>query len=99
MTGEIVLLENGIQRTVQPIMYKDLHGKGLGKSFEGVGINQPVIITLSDMEEPIVFGYSKAEMERRAHELSADMNSMILPPESCSEANRIKFWFSPKISA
>lgn len=93
---EITVLKDGKQTIIQPVIYKNLPGKGFGRSFDGIDMYTPVIISATDAMDRLIFGYSEAEMERRAFELNADMNSMVIPSESCSEPNRIKFWFSPK---
>ncbi len=76
--------------------YSDLPMKGLGKSMEAVGINEPVIIPQSAGLNNIIWGYSKAEIERRAYELNAEIYWMELPCLNASDETKIQMWFSFK---
>jgi hypothetical protein len=78
-------------------LYADLPGKGFARSFEGVGIDEPVIILESQVVlNPIGWGYTQAEIERRAYELDADTNWMELPARNLSDYGRVQMWFSKK---
>lgn len=71
--------------------FSDLPKKGLGRSMDGVGINEPVIIHDYDTDE-VEWGYTKAEIERREYELQATTNWMELPSDNLGR--KIKMWFS-----
>jgi len=74
--------------------YSDLPMKGLGKSMESVGIDEPVIIPQSAALEGVIWGYTKAEIERRAYELKAAIKWMELPPQNTADEQRFQMWFS-----
>ena len=74
--------------------YSDLPMKGLGKSMEGVGVDEPVIIPESDRLETITWGYTEAEIERRAYELKAEVKWMELTPQNDTNERRFQMWFS-----
>jgi len=86
--------ENGNVKTVvcKKHQWDDLPMKGLGKDFSSVGVNEPVIIPRSVGAEGVIWGYTKAEIERRANELNADTQWMELP----SDPPKIKVWFAEK---
>jgi hypothetical protein len=68
--------------------------KGLGKSMESVGIDEPVIIPYSAGMDTIIWDYTKAEIERRAYELKAEVKWMELPPQNTSDECKVQMWFS-----
>jgi hypothetical protein len=74
--------------------YSDLPIKGLGKSMESVGIDEPVIIPQSATLEGVIWGYTKAEIERRAYELKADIKWMELSLQNTTDERRFQVWFS-----
>lgn len=74
--------------------YSDLPMKGLGKSMENVGIDEPVIIPQSAGFETIIWDYTKAEIERRAYELKAEVKWMELPPREIGSERQFQMWFS-----
>lgn len=74
--------------------YSDLLMKGLGKSMESVGIDEPVIIPQSAAHEGVIWGYTEAEIERRAYELKAEVKWMELPPQNAAEERKFQMWFS-----
>ena len=73
--------------------YSDLPMKGLGKSMESVGINEPVIIPQSAALEGVIWGYTEAEIERRAYELKAEIRWMELPPQNAADERKFQMWF------
>lgn len=74
--------------------YELLH-KGLGKDLSSVGLDEPIIFnTPRDEADLIIWGYTQAEMERRAFELGAEIKCMQLPPKSLSDADKYQFWFT-----
>ena len=77
-------------------LYSTLPNKGLGRSMEGVGLNEPVIIPKSAAIEGVTWGYTEAEIYRRQHELQAEINWMELPLFGTDEEPKIQMWFSPK---
>lgn len=74
--------------------YSDLPMKGLGKSMERVGIDEPVIIPQSAALEGVTWGYTEAEIERRAYELKAEVMWMELQPKNTADERRFQMWFS-----
>jgi len=74
--------------------YSDLPMKGLGKSMEGVGTDEPVIIPESAALEGVIWGYTEAEMERRAYELKAEIKWMELPLQNAANERKFQMWFS-----
>lgn len=74
--------------------YSDLPMKGLGKSMESVGIDEPVIIPQSAALEGVTWGYTKAEIERRAYELKAEVKWMELPSQNAVDERKFQMWFS-----
>ena len=76
--------------------FDDLPMKGLGKSMEGVNINEPVIISQSAALDDVIWGYTKAEIERRAFELGANIMQMELPMKKASDELKIQIWFSKR---
>lgn len=75
--------------------FENLPMKGLGRSMEGVGLYEPVIICESiTLLNGLVWGYTEAEIERRAAELQAAINWMELPSDSCADARKFQMWFS-----
>jgi len=74
--------------------YSDLPMKGLGKSMEIVGIDEPVIIPQSAGLETIIWDYTKAEIERRAYELKSEVKWMELPPQNSADEPKVQMWFS-----
>lgn len=75
-------------------LYADLPRKGLGKSMEGVGIAEPVIIPQSAAFEGVTWGYVEAEIERRAYELKAEIKWMELPTQNADDERKVQMWFS-----
>ena len=67
--------------------------KGLGKSMESVGINEPVIIPQSAALEGVIWGYTEAGIERRAYELKAEIRWMELPPQNAADERKFQMWF------
>lgn len=76
--------------------YHKLPGKGLGRSMEGVELYEPVVVELRLMSETVTWGYSVAEIERRAHELNADIVRMEIPPKHPHMSPVNQFMFVPK---
>lgn len=74
--------------------YSDLPMKGLGKSMESVEVDEPVIIPQSAALEGVTWEYTKAEIERRAYELKAEVKWMELPPQNAADERKIQMWFS-----
>lgn len=74
--------------------YSDLPMQGLGKSMESVGIDEPVIIPQSAALEGVTWGYTEAEIERRAYELKAEVKWMELPSQNATDERRVQMWFS-----
>jgi hypothetical protein len=74
--------------------YSDLPMKELGKSMESVGIDEPVIIPQSAVLETIIWNYTKAEIDRRAYELKAEVFWMELPPQNTADERKVQMWFS-----
>ena len=74
--------------------YSDLPMKGLGKSMERVGIDEPVIIPQSAALGGVTWGYTEAEIECRAYELKAKVKWMELPPQNAADERRVQMWFS-----
>lgn len=74
--------------------YSDLPMKGLGKSMDSVGIDEPVIIPQSATFEGVTWGFTEAEIERRAYELKAKVKWMELPPQNAADERKIQVWFS-----
>ena len=58
--------------------YSDLPMKGLGKSMDSVGLDEPVIIPQSATLEDVIWEFTVAGIERRAYELKAETNWMEL---------------------
>jgi len=77
--------------------YSDLPMKGLGKSMDSVGIDEPVIIPNSAGIETIIWDYTKAEIERRAYELKAEIKWMELPCKNSYDQQNIQMWFSNNV--
>lgn len=71
--------------------YSDLPMKGLGKSMESVGIDE---LAQSAGLETIIWDYTKAEIERRAYELKAEVKWMELPPQNATDERKVHMWFS-----
>lgn len=74
--------------------YSDLPMKGLGKNMESVEIDEPVIIPYSAAYDSVIWGYTEAEIKRRAYELKAEIKWTDLPPQTSSEERKIQMWFS-----
>ena len=68
--------------------------KGLSKSMEGVGVDEPVIIPQSAGLETIIWDYTKAEIYCRAYELKAEVKWMELTPQNDTNERRFRMWFS-----
>lgn len=77
--------------------YHNLPMKGLGKSMESVGIDEPIIIPQSAGLDNITWGYTEAEIDRRAYELQAEINWLELPTQSSTNKRKFKVWFSNDI--
>ena len=73
--------------------YSDLPMKGLGKSMDSVGIDEPVIIPQSAALEGVTWGYTKEEIERKAYELKAEVKWMELPPQNVADERKVQMWF------
>lgn len=73
--------------------YSDLPMKGLGKSMDIVGLYEPVVITQSAALDRVTWGYTEAEIERRAYELEAKVNWMVLPPQNANDERKFQMWF------
>ena len=88
--------EGGVVLTKECVVhsYADLPRKGLGKSMDGVGLDEPVIIPQSAAIEGVTWGYTEAEIERRAYELKCDVKWMELPPKNVSDERVFQMWFS-----
>jgi len=53
-----------------------------------------VIIPQSAALEGVIWGYTEAEIERRAYELKADIKWMELPPQNAADERKVQMWFS-----
>ena len=76
--------------------YHDLPMKGLGKSMDGVGIDEPVIIPQSvgiDLTDLTIWGFTKAEILRRAKELGADVKFKEMVDENPNDGTKTQMWF------
>jgi len=74
--------------------YSDLPMKGLGKSMDDVGIDEPVIILQSVVFQEVTWDYTKAEIERRAYELKAEIKCMELSSQNAYDERKFQMWFS-----
>jgi len=73
--------------------YADLPMKGLGKSMEGVGIDEPVIISQSAGFDQTISDYTRAEIERRAEELDADVKWKEMMRQKSYDEPMFQMWF------
>jgi hypothetical protein len=77
--------------------FYELPMKGLGKSMEGVGLDEVVIISEFDIRDNVIWGYTKAEIDRRAFELGAEVKWLDRAPEPPDYERRIEICFIDQV--
>jgi hypothetical protein len=76
------------------IRIEDLPMKGLGFSFDYVGLNSLVLVPFSIGFNDVVWSSTQDKMKQRAYELNADVNYMEVPDVAPFDQRYVLMWFS-----
>lgn len=96
-SGEDIIKQIGGENVVQKKhYYKDLPSKGLGRSFDDVGLDEPVIIPFAFETYDVIWESSIENMKQRASELDAEVLLQMLLSTGAGDYDKYKVWFKKK---
>lgn len=73
--------------------FSSLPNKGLLKSFDAVGLNEPIEMSSSDFYDKDIFEMQVQHIEARAKELKATLHVYQLPSASISHSDKYRVMF------